>query len=55
VNPTDDAPVTGDPQLDDALAQVARLGAVELSEHPAVLRQAVEALQQFLRTGPGAP
>jgi hypothetical protein len=55
VNPTDDVPVTGDPPLDEALAQVAGLGQVELSEHPAVLRQAVEALQQFLRTGPSAP
>jgi len=46
----DDPPVTGNGIVDEALQKVADLVDVPLEDHPEVLKQAQNALQEFLNT-----
>ena len=46
----DEPPVTGNQTVDEALNKVAGLAEVSLAEHPAILKEAQNALQEFLNT-----
>jgi len=46
----DEPPVTGNEAVDEALNRVAGLAEVPLDEHPAILKEAQNALQEFLNT-----
>jgi len=46
----DEPPVTGNLAVDEALRKVASLGETPLDEHPTVLKQAQNALQEYLNT-----
>ncbi len=50
----DEPPVTSHEGLDEALRQVAGLAELPLAEHPAVLRRAQDALQDFLNSAADA-
>ena len=44
----DEPPVTGNQAVDEALRKVAGLTEANLDEHPAILKEAQNALQEFL-------
>lgn len=50
----DEPPVTGNEAVDEALRKVAGLGDQPVTEHPAVLSQAQDALQKFLSSSTDA-
>jgi len=44
----DEPPVTGNEIVDEALRKVAGLAEVDLDQHPAILKEAQNALQEYL-------
>ena len=46
----DKPPATGNPIVDEALEKVAGLADMGVDEHPAILKEAQNALQEYLNT-----
>jgi len=53
MNSVDDPPTTGNEIVDEALAKVAGLAETPLDEHPQILKQAQNTLQEFLSSTSG--